>query len=56
MSIEALIRERMPHAPQMGLYVAPDLPDKKVRNALSDYAADVKQGEVLALYDATLRG
>jgi hypothetical protein len=56
MSIEALIRERLPHAPQMGLYVAPDVPDTKVRNALSDYAGDVERGEVLALYDATLSG
>jgi len=56
MSIEALIRERLPHAPQMGLYVVPDLPTTKVRNALSDYAGDVDRAEVLALYDATLSG
>jgi len=56
MTIEDLIRERVPHAPQMGLYVAPDLPEKKVRNARSDYAGDVAPDEVLALYDATLSG
>lgn len=56
MTVEDLIRERIPHAPQMGLYVAPDLPDKQLRNALSDYGTDVTQSNVLALYDATLSG
>jgi hypothetical protein len=56
MTIEELIRERLPHAPQMGLYVAPDLPEKKVHNARSDYAGDVASDEVVALYDATLSG
>jgi hypothetical protein len=56
MTIEELVRERLPHAPQMGLYVVPDLPDKQLRNALSDYATDVDRAEVLALYDATLSG
>jgi len=56
MTIEDLVRERLPHAPQMGVFVAPDVPDAKIRNALSDYATDVERGEVLALYDATLSG
>ena len=56
MTIVELIRDRLPHAPQMGLYVTPDLPEKKVRNALSDYATAVEADEVLALYDATLSG
>jgi hypothetical protein len=56
MTIADLIRERLPHAPQMGLYVTPDVPEKKVRNALSDYATAVDATEVLALYDATLSG
>mgnify|MGYP006282450873 CR=1 FL=1 len=56
MMIADLIRERLPHAPQMGLYVTPDLPEKKVRAALSDYATAVEAAEVLALYDATLTG
>lgn len=56
MMIADLVRERLPHAPQMGLYVVPDLPTKPLRNALSDYATDVEQSEVLALYDATLSG
>jgi hypothetical protein len=56
MTTEDLIRERLPHAPQMGLYVVPDLPAGPLRNALSDYADDVDRAEVLALYDATLSG
>lgn len=56
MTVEDLVRERIPHAPQMGLYVQPDLPEKQLRNALSDYATDVNRAEVLALYDATLSG
>ncbi len=56
MTVEELIRDRLPHAPQMGLYVVPNLPERKVKNARSDYAADVDRAVVLALYDATLSG
>jgi len=56
MSTADLLRERLPHAPQMGLYVVPDLPDRLLRNALSDYGIAVERAEVLALYDATLSG
>jgi hypothetical protein len=56
MTTEDLIRERLPHAPQMGLYVAPDVPEKKLRNAISDYAQDLEPADALALYDATLSG
>lgn len=54
--MEDLITEFIPHAPQMGLYVAPDIPSEKRRNAIDDYAAEVDPEEVLALYDATLTG
>jgi len=54
--MEDLLRDRLPHAPQMGLFVVPDLPADRLDNALSDYARDVKRDEVLALYDATLSG
>lgn len=56
MTVADLVRERLPHAPQMGLYVVPDVPAKLLQNALSDYATDVDRSEVLALYDATLSG
>lgn len=56
MTVADLIRERLPHAPQMGLYVAPDLPSDKVQRALSTYASTVDRDAVLALYDATLMG
>lgn len=51
-----LIQEFIPHAPQMGLYVAPDIPPDKRQNALNDYAPEVEPAVVLALYDATLTG
>lgn len=51
-----LIRELIPHAPQMGLYVAPNIPAKKLNNALRDYAKQIHEKEVLALYDATRLG
>jgi hypothetical protein len=51
-----LIQELIPHAPQMGLYVAPNVPDAKRRNALSDYGTEMPPGDVIALYDATLTG
>lgn len=56
MTITDLVRERLPHAPQMGLYVVPDLPSGKVQRAISGYASDVQPDEILALYDATLMG
>lgn len=51
-----LIRELIPHAPQHGLFVAPDIPDRRLENALEDYARGVRPSEVVALYDATLLG
>jgi len=51
-----LIRELIPHAPHLGLYVVPNIPADKRRNALQDYAKSVGEAEVLALYDATLMG
>lgn len=54
--MEDLLRDRLPHAPQMGLFVAPDVPPDRLDRALSDYATDVGRDEVLALYDATLSG
>lgn len=56
MTVADLVRERLPHAPQMGLYVVPDLPSGKVQRATSGYASDVRPDEILALYDATLIG
>ncbi len=51
-----LIHELIPNAPQMGLYVAPNIPPNKLRNALHDYAPSMAPEEVVALYDATLMG
>ncbi|PSQ61875.1 MAG: hypothetical protein BRD27_02795 [Bacteroidetes bacterium QH_10_64_19] len=54
--METLLRDRLPHAPQMGLFVTPNLPADRLDNALSDYAMEVGRDEALALYDATLSG
>ena len=51
-----LVREFLPHAPDLGLYLAPEIPDRKLVAALGDYAPDVEPDEVLALYDATRLG
>ena len=51
-----LIHELIPHAPQMGLYVAPDIPPDKLHNALDDYAPSMQPGDVVALFDATVLG
>jgi len=40
----------------MCLYVAPQIPDKKLRNALRDYASGIAAEDVLVLYYATLMG
>ena len=51
-----LIREYLPTAPDLGLFVAPDIPEPKLKAAVSDYAPDVSPEAVLALYDATRLG
>lgn len=52
--MDALLKEYIPHAPKLGLYVAPNIPKKLLRNARSNYAPDVAPDDVLVLYDATL--
>jgi hypothetical protein len=54
--MEALLRELLPHDPNVGLFVAPDIPPKKLDGALSDYAKKLRHTEVVALYDGTLLG
>lgn len=54
--MEKLIREYIPHDPTVGLFVAPDIPFKKLHNAIEDYAKKVRRKDVVALYDATLMG
>ena len=56
MSIDTLLREYIPHAPNLGLYVAPEIPKAKLSAARHDYAGDMKRDDVLALYDATRLG
>ena len=54
--MDALLREYLPTAPDLGLYVRPDIPADKLRAAVADYAPDVAPGDVVALYDATRLG
>lgn len=54
--MDSLIREYLPHAPNLGLYVAPEIPSSKLSAARHDYASGISDGEVLALYDATRLG
>lgn len=53
---DALVRAHIPHAPGMGLYVEPNIPQKKLLGAIGDYAPEVRAEEVIALYDGTLFG
>lgn len=54
--MKELVEQFLPHAPQLGLYRHPSIPDDKLKNALEDYAHTVDRADVLALFDATLFG
>lgn len=54
--MESLVRELLPTAPDLGLFVAPDIPLEKLQGAIEDYAPTVAPEAVLALYDATRFG
>ena len=54
--MKALVRDYIPQAPQHGLYLAPHIPEDKLRAAIGDYAAGTEPAAVLALYDATRLG
>ena len=54
--MERLLTLHIPHAPKLGLYVRPSIPAKLVRNAIRDYASDVSEASVFALYDNTWLG
>ena len=54
--MDALLREYLPHAPKLGLFVAPEISKAKLSAALGDYATNVQADEVIALYDATRLG
>lgn len=54
--MESLVRELLPTSPDLGLYVAPDIPADKLQAAIADYAPTVEAASVLALYDATRLG
>lgn len=51
-----LLRDYLPNAPDLGLFVAPEIPESKLRAALADYAPEITEADVLALYDATRLG
>ena len=51
-----LVRTYLPHAPGLGLWLAPEIPARKLQGALGDYARGVAPEDVLALYDATVFG
>lgn len=54
--VEALIRQLIPHAPHIGLHLAPDIPDRKLDRALRQFGRDIDRADVIALYDATRLG
>ena len=58
MNIESIIRENINKIKNdhYNIYVSPDIPPKKLDNAISAYARDVQPGYVLALYDQSVFG
>ncbi|HEX8386289.1 MAG TPA: hypothetical protein VF576_08900 [Rubricoccaceae bacterium] len=54
--MDRLLRDLLPTSPDLGLYVAPDVPAKKLAAAVADYGTGVRPSDVLALYDATRLG
>ncbi|MCY4158834.1 MAG: hypothetical protein OXE92_04295 [Bacteroidetes bacterium] len=54
--MRTLIEDLLPHAPKIGLYVAPGIPSKRLRGATRDYAKDAHPEDILALYDGTFLG
>ncbi len=54
--MRTLIEDLIPHAPEIGLYVAPEIPHKRLRGATRDYAKDVHPEDIIALYDGTFLG
>lgn len=57
MNIEQLIKDKVPEINGIGkVYVTPDIPDKKVNNAVASYAQDVESGYILAIIDTTIFG
>ena len=52
--MESLIKELLPHAPSYGVYVQPYIPEKLLRNAINDFAPEMKHQSVVALLDLTL--
>lgn len=58
MNIESIIRENINKIKNdhYNIYVSPDIPPKKLDNAIAAYARDVQPGYVLALYDQSVFG
>ncbi len=54
--MRSLVKNLLPHAPKIGLYVAPEIPSKRLRGATRDYAKDTHPEDILALYDGTFLG
>ena len=54
--MRSLIQDLLPHAPKIGLFVAPDIPSKRLKGATRDYAKEIHPEDIIALYDGTLLG
>jgi hypothetical protein len=52
----ARIRDLVLTQVQGDLYVTPQIPDKKLANAIAYYAKDARASEILVLYDASVWG
>jgi hypothetical protein len=54
--MDRLPHDLLPHAPAIGLFRSPDIPEDKLRAARTAFAPTVVRERVVALYDATIFG
>ena len=54
--IDAIVESYRDRLPGRRTYLWPDIPAKKLHNAISTYAADVTESDVVALLDGTVTG
>ena len=58
-SFEELARTYAPEIPkekEPTLYIAPDIPEKKLKKAIKSYAGDISPEQALAMWDSTVFG
>tara|TARA_R110001583_G_scaffold51170_1_gene159860 strand:+ start:632 stop:2305 length:1674 start_codon:yes stop_codon:yes gene_type:complete len=55
-NVNVYLKESLPKVFSKGLSIAPDIPEKKLNNAVSTFGFDVGVNMIVALFDSTLMG